>query len=296
MQKIQLIILNYNNAQDTIKLVNILLNQQNINYEITVVDNFSPDNSYEKLDLALNKIKKVKVIKSSHNGGYAYGNNFGLHFIENENPKYVAILNNDLIIDDSLLFSKLIEAYENLDDVGFIAPAQNTNEGKLYNHSAWRKPSFFQDLLSSFWLYRRCKRSNTYDLSTVDKVLPVEILPGSFLFTSYDYFKDIGFFDEGTFLFLEERILYDKTKKVKKQNYLIKDLFYMHEASLTIDQEFSNVDKYKILYQSLLYYTKNYRKFGKFKCIILWPFLQYSLFELKIMATIKKLVRKRKLS
>jgi len=293
MKSVKVILLNYNNPYPTIKLVESLLKQEQVDLSIIVVDNCSPDNSYVILSNELNQYEKVQVLKSLNNGGYASGNNFGLHNLDNINDKdYVAILNNDLIIEDKLLFSKLIDEHYNTQNIGFIAPAQKDSLGDIYSHSAWRKPSFFQDLMMSFWIYRKFIVANTYNLNTDTKKIPVEILPGSFLLTTYKHFKDIEFFDEGTFLFLEERILYDKTVRKNKQNYLLKDVFYLHEGSSTIDQELSNVSKYKILYDSLLYYTKKYRSYGYMKSLILWPFLKYSLLELQIINKLKKLKAK----
>ena len=210
--KLHIILLNYNNPLPTIDLVESITQQKNIDLSIIVVDNCSPDNSYSLLCDALNTSDQIDVIKANRNGGYASGNNFGLNYIKNIGDNdYVAILNNDLIIDDELLFSKLIEEYNKLIDVAFVAPAQKDQYGHIYSNSAWKKPSFFQDLMMSFWIYRKFVVSNTYDLSKSENIIPVEILPGSFILSSYRYFKSIDFFDEGTFLFLEERILFDKT-------------------------------------------------------------------------------------
>ena len=96
MYDIVLLILNYNNAKDTIELCNSLINQKDIKFKILVVDNCSPDNSHETIKDKLKENSLVEIIKSTTNGGYAKGNNVGLRYIEkNLGTKYVAILNND---------------------------------------------------------------------------------------------------------------------------------------------------------------------------------------------------------
>jgi GT2 family glycosyltransferase len=289
-----IVILNYNNAIDTIDLSLSLLKQIGVRLKITIIDNCSTDNSYDILCNTLEKHESINILLSDSNGGYATGNNLGLRSFKNSTQKFVAILNNDLVIDDLYLFSKLISKYGDLEDAGFISPAQKKSNEEIYSHSAWKKPSFLRDLLMSFWLYRKYGKSNIYNLNQAKNTVEVDILPGSFLLTDYQFFKSIGFFDEGTFLFLEERILFEKVQQTKKQNYLIKDVFYQHESSSTIDQTFSNINKYKILFQSLSYYTKKYRKHGWLKLIILKPFLQYSIFELRLITFVKNILHTRK--
>lgn len=292
MYDIVLLILNYNNAKDTIELCNSLINQKDIKFKILVVDNCSPDNSYETIKDKLKENSLVEIIKSNTNGGYAKGNNVGLRYIEkNLGTKYVAILNNDLIISDEYLFSSLIKRYNNLNNPAFITPTQKDENNNIIENSAWKKPTFVQDCLNSFWIYRKYLQSNRYNTNKSTSEIEVEILPGCFLLTEFDYFKQLEYFDEGTFLFLEERIILEKVQKTTRKNYLINDLFYYHESSSTIDKELSNIFKYKVLYESLMYYTKNYRTKSTFKITLLNLLLKYSLIELRLIDLIKKNIK-----
>lgn len=292
MYDIVLLILNYNNAKDTIELCNSLINQKDIKFKILVVDNCSPDNSHETIKDKLKENSLVEIIKSTTNGGYAKGNNVGLRYIEkNLGTKYVAILNNDLIISDEYLFSSLIKRYNNLNNPAFITPTQKDENNNIIENSAWKKPTFVQDCLNSFWIYRKYLQSNRYNTNKSTSEIEVEILPGCFLLTEFDYFKQLEYFDEGTFLFLEERIILEKVQKTTRKNYLINNLFYYHESSSTIDKELSNIFKYKVLYESLMYYTKNYRTKSTFKITLLNLLLKYSLIELRLIDLIKKNIK-----
>ena len=75
-KKVAIIILNYNDSENTIRYVNEISNYDILN-KIVIVDNHSnKENEYEKLlKLASDK---VDVIRSDKNGGYSYGNNYGL--------------------------------------------------------------------------------------------------------------------------------------------------------------------------------------------------------------------------
>ncbi|MBR2290136.1 MAG: glycosyltransferase, partial [Clostridia bacterium] len=78
--KTAVIVLNYNSKEDTIRYVGQIKNYSCIDV-ILVVDNKST-NPGEFQELKQLKDDKVYVIQSDKNGGYSYGNNFGLKFLE----------------------------------------------------------------------------------------------------------------------------------------------------------------------------------------------------------------------
>jgi TonB-dependent SusC/RagA subfamily outer membrane receptor len=117
--------------QDTINYTYNILNQKNINVDVLIVDNDSQNSSFENLSKEFVNNSRVRVIESEKNGGYAYGNNFGLKYIEKEDYNYIVISNNDIIIDDELLLYKLTERYSSLHKPAFLSPVQ-TNKGLPY--------------------------------------------------------------------------------------------------------------------------------------------------------------------
>lgn len=76
MLKVAIIILNYQNYEDTIKCVNNLLNFTNIQLQIVIVDNFSTNKSFFILNKIYANNSNVDVIQTNNNGGYSSGNNF----------------------------------------------------------------------------------------------------------------------------------------------------------------------------------------------------------------------------
>lgn len=285
---LEIIILNYNNANDTINLTKQLIKQKNVSFHIVVVDNCSPDGSYENL-LLLNDYDCVTVIKSDYNGGYAYGNNFGMKLKKNYIAKYIAILNNDLLISNNNLFNELIKEYNSLKSPAFIAPAQIEKNGLINLHCGRKKPSFLKEILNSFLLYVYFfSKQNAYELNNSKETMEVEILSGAFLFAELEYFKEIDYFDEGTFLFLEERILNEKVLKTNKKNYLIRKLGYEHLTSVSINNKYSNIGQAELYNNGLLYYTKKYTKYGKLKYLILLPLTRLKIFQLKLLNVIRK--------
>ena len=71
-------ILNYNDAETTLILVEKISNYSIIDH-IVIVDNYSTDDSYDRLKSIKNK--KVNIIQSKKNGGYGSGNNIGVKYL-----------------------------------------------------------------------------------------------------------------------------------------------------------------------------------------------------------------------
>ncbi|MFR5732279.1 MAG: glycosyltransferase family 2 protein [Clostridium sp.] len=76
------VILNYNDAETTEKLVKQIADYD-VLHQIIVVDNASTDDSLERLrklesDANASQSGKVRVISADHNGGYGSGNNLGV--------------------------------------------------------------------------------------------------------------------------------------------------------------------------------------------------------------------------
>ena len=70
-----IIVLNYNDFDNTFHYINRIRNYAKLDY-ILIVDNCSTDESFERLQKL--KDDKVNVIRTDRNEGYASGNNFGV--------------------------------------------------------------------------------------------------------------------------------------------------------------------------------------------------------------------------
>lgn len=119
MDKVCIVILNYNNYEDTIECVQSLRSAINSNeYDIVIVDNNSVNDSVKELSRALSPIK---IITSLENRGYANGNNIGIKYAEDNGYDYICILNNDTLIEVDFLESCKRELEDN-SSVAFVSP------------------------------------------------------------------------------------------------------------------------------------------------------------------------------
>ena len=90
--KVGLVILNYNRGSLVLDIASDFCKYDCID-EIAIVDNCSTDNSREILVRHNNK--KINILFSKENSGYAKGNNLGLKFLKEKGCKYCFVVNPD---------------------------------------------------------------------------------------------------------------------------------------------------------------------------------------------------------
>lgn len=258
IDSLYILILNYQSYKDTISYIENIQNQKNINLNILIIDNCSPNDSYNILNNEFADKDNIEVIKSDRNGGYAYGNNYGLHYIEDRSIDYILISNNDIVIDDDWLLYKLIQQYKKLETPAFVSPVMYVN-GKASKYPAWKMPTLIDDIIGSL----RCieiiiGNKTSYNISIKSNHIIVDCLPGSFFLGKKELFFTIGLMDENTFLYMEEAILAHKIKEIKLNNYLITTLSYEHTISKTISNEIGLLKMRYYLIESRVYFHENY--------------------------------------
>jgi GT2 family glycosyltransferase len=257
------LILNYQTYQDTIDYVTVLRKQKSVNLRLLIVDNCSPNDSFIILVEHFKSTKNVEVIQSERNGGYAYGNNYGLRYLESASVDYILVSNNDIEIDDEMLLFKLIKKYQQLDRPAFAAPIMRVN-GKPSKYAAWKIPTLMDDLIGSLGSLQKIFGNKTvYKMQANSGAMVVDCLPGSFFLAKKEIFYNIGLMDEGTFLYMEEVILAHKVRQSSTCNYLIPSLAYDHATAKTISTQLSSVKMRSHLIDSRIYFHRHYLKTGE---------------------------------
>ena len=116
-KKVSIILVNYKNYKDTIKCLDSLKKVMYQNLSIIVVDNNSKDDSFEILKEY--EDDRIIVMESGFNGGFAFGNNFGIRKALENDSDYVLLLNNDTVVDSDFLMP-LLQVAENDKHVGIV--------------------------------------------------------------------------------------------------------------------------------------------------------------------------------
>ena len=132
--EIAIIILNYNSSKDTIKCLNFLRQQQNVDLHIIVVDNCSQEQDRCIVEQECSTLG-IEFIVSSENRGYSAGNNIGLRRATEIGAKYSLVINPDVELLDKNYLAKLVAVMEQDEDVVVAATDVVIPEGFHQKHA-----------------------------------------------------------------------------------------------------------------------------------------------------------------
>lgn len=88
------------------------------NYKIVMADDKSTDKSVEYVR---KHFKNVEIIINDVNGGFSKNNNNAIKYVMHKyKPDYIVLMNNDIIITDTLWLSKLVKVVESDSKIGLV--------------------------------------------------------------------------------------------------------------------------------------------------------------------------------
>ncbi|MCF6783280.1 glycosyltransferase family 2 protein [Stutzerimonas stutzeri] len=194
------LILNYKAATETISCAESILAHCATLDHVVIIDNDSQDGSAVALQQWLDEKQhpNVTVLNNLENSGYAGGNNYGLRWaMENLNPEYFWVINNDTYVDSDA-FSPLLEALKQNDRqfVGSLVLSAETGRlecyggGKLY------------PILGKARLLGKNQSIETLQQQGLAQI--PDYLMGCSLAFSTALTKEIGLMDEKYFMYFEE--------------------------------------------------------------------------------------------
>lgn len=131
MNRLAVIVLNWNGADDSIECIDSLRTQTYKKLEIILIDNNSSDDSVEvfKQYMQNNNVKNITLIENDVNSGFAGGINVGFKYALDKKYAYVAILNPDAIADKQWAH-ELVNVLEGYTDVGIATGILLRRDGK----------------------------------------------------------------------------------------------------------------------------------------------------------------------
>jgi len=283
MGKTAAIILNYNDADMTIRLLDRIRNYS-CPEDILVVDNHSTDDSCLRLGAFAEKYPNMTFLETEKNGGYGWGNNFGIRYAQEKlHAKYALIANPDTVFSERCI-RKMTDMMERHPDLGIISPVMNTTDRSeeiqipgtranvLSGASAWPMRPWLYDLLESGPLSRRLfRRIMHYDEKFYQnrKCVRVGAVSGSLLLVDIDKMVSAGGYDENVFLYEEEYIL---GYRMREKGYaaallLTEDYLHLHRNN-PAEPAVSLLKKEKQRHESMLYYFERYLGISRWKAVI----------------------------
>lgn len=259
--ELSIVIVNYNVEkllEDCIE--SILKATINIETEVFVVDNNSPDNSCKMVS---EKFPFVKLIENKKNVGFSTANNQAIHLAKGE---YILILNPDTVIyPDTLDYCLNFSKQKNT--CGAIGVKMVNAQGGFLAESKRSFPSPSVSFFRIIGLSRLFKNSpffNKYYLSHLDKNEnhKVDTLAGAFMWIKKTILDDVGLLDESFFMYGEDIDLSYRIQKSGLDNYYLGKTSILHYKG-----ESTNKLEYKYVlnfYGAMKIFSKKHFKYSSF--------------------------------
>ena len=225
MPKVSIIIVNYKGWQETAQCLQSLLKSNYPSFEVFVVENGSPNNSSERLEQFIQKLKdqnqKVNLIQSKENLGFARGCNLGIKTAQKKGTDYFLLLNPDTVVTENFL-KELVKVAENPQrhqitknkikqgkKLGFLGPRIIYQDKK----TVYSNGGFINRTLTSAVLKDHGRDKNK--LREKEPFL-TDYVTGTALLLSKKTLDDLGLMDESYFLYYEDS---DWALRAAKKNY-----------------------------------------------------------------------------
>jgi GT2 family glycosyltransferase len=319
--RVAIIILNWNGWKDTIECLESIYQINYQNYSVVVVDNNSSDESIKKIkdynngklkvesnfieyssadkpiefnefngtdlniEQNLSSIKRLFLIKNKINQGFAEGNNIGIRFaLENINPSYILLLNNDTVVDKNFL-TALIQEGEKNDKIGLLGP-------KIYYYD---NPNVLWCIGGKIdWKFARGLHvgTNEDDHEQYENEMNFDYISGSALLIKTEVLKDVGLLDKRFFLYFEETDLALRASLKGYENLYVPNAMIWHKVSKSGGGIKNEIGIYYITRNRWLFMKKwaNKGDFSIFVCLQIFMALVVPIF-LTVRYNNKKLFR-----
>ncbi len=219
--KISVIILNWNNAPDTLECLESVYASRHPSFDVFVADNGSTDGSLDKIR---NAYPFANYIENKENLGFAEGNNRAIQAAMNNGAEYIFLLNNDAVLREDTL-SLLEDAAEKYPEAAVLGPKiyyYDQPSVLWYGGGEWhpREATFFH-------------RDANRDESEIEKrgVEPTGYVCGCAFFVRSDALRVVGLMEPRFFLNWEEVDLCWRFKKADYQCLYVPAAKVWHKIS-----------------------------------------------------------------
>jgi len=185
-------------------------NTKGFEMEILVVDSGSGDGSVAMLRKFQPLSPKIqyKLIELPSNLGYSGGNNVGINDALFRSD-YIALLNDDTIVDNNLIRNIFLE-HEKRKKVGAISPKIYFAKGFEFHKNRYKK----HELGKVIWyaggvidwdnVYGSNKGVDEVEVGQFEKFVDTDFANGSFVMYKTKALADVGIFDERYYLYFED--------------------------------------------------------------------------------------------
>lgn len=256
---VSILISNWNGVEVTDRCISSLLeltDYPNDKFNIIVVDDGSTDNSVAFLRQKY--LQKIDLIALENNVGFIKGNNAGIKYIiEEYDPHYILLLNNDTQAIQKEWLKKLIETAEQDEKTGMVGPKLMFPDGRI-QWSGRRKESnplflIFQTISAGF---NPGVGNDSEEADYASFIGEANTVSGACMLAKTELFRKIGLLDERLAPMFGEDVEY--SFRAWKSGYKViyrGDVDVVHHESYTIEKfkkELQNKKTYWALRNSMI--------------------------------------------
>ncbi len=192
--KVSVITVNWNNFKDTAECLESLRKSTYPNFEVVVVDNYSEGDDVAQLKQRFGDF--AKLIVNERNSGFAGGCNLGIKDALAGGADYVALLNNDTVVDPDFL-NAVVSLAESDKKVGIAG-------GKIYCYELPETIWFAGGIINYRTGRTPIRGSGEADNGQFNEIVAVDWISGCFMFVSRDVLQAVGLLDERFFFGWED--------------------------------------------------------------------------------------------
>lgn len=286
---LNIVILNWNNATDTVLCINSLLSSDYQHFKVIIVDNGSDDDSVDsiknELHLTLSGEWKSKrhsinnhfikfessngnliLLKSEVNYGFAGGVNIGIEYSLDYKVNYILLLNNDTVCDPTSI-SNLINVLESTADASVIIPKINYYDNR---NECWNSGG---SITKYYWV----KYDDNKNTDCFSRIKKISFATGCVFMIRSAVVKQVGYFSENVFFGTEDIDYCIRLKKKKHNIYCNMESIFYHKVSAS-QKKFTNLGSFTYHYISL---AINMKKHLNYFIWHFWLFLMLTVVFIK---------------
>jgi GT2 family glycosyltransferase len=219
---VYVVILNWNLKDDTAECIRSVLDSDYPSLRIVVVDNGSTDGSPQYLASCF---PEIQTIVNEENQGFAEGNNIGIRHALRDQADYVFILNNDTVVDRSLL-THLVGAAEGDPLIAVAGPLILYHEAR---DRIWWLGDREHKLLPMPISIGRGQR----DAGQFDRIVPVDYVTGCAMLMRRKALEEVGVFDPRLFWYYEDADLCCRMREAGYRLLAVPKAKMWHKVSMT---------------------------------------------------------------
>jgi N-acetylglucosaminyl-diphospho-decaprenol L-rhamnosyltransferase len=234
-RQVTVIIVTYKTAQlaiDCLRSINAERHQPDLVITATVVDNSSED--YDAIKQASDHngwSDWVQLVCPPKNGGFAYGNNFGVRLAsEAQTPDYIHLLNPDTMLRKGAIAS-LVQFLEAHEEIGIAGSSFENLDGSDWPF-AFRFPTILSEIEEGLQFGLTSKFLMPWVVARTMGKSPerVDWIPGASMMIRRSVFDAVGGLDEHYFLYFEETDFCFRANQHGFQTWYVPESRVMHIA------------------------------------------------------------------